>query len=57
MRTLTNPANERPVWLDNTHRALDEAVAAAYGWKPDTSDDEILAKLPVLNLEKARAER
>ena len=33
-RTLTNLYNERPTWLANAHRDLDEAVAAAYGWPP-----------------------
>lgn len=56
-RTLTNLYNERPAWLDNAHRALDEAVAEAYGWKPDMPDDEMLAKLLALNLERAGAER
>jgi type II restriction/modification system DNA methylase subunit YeeA len=56
-RTLTNLYNERPAWLDNAHRALDEAVAEAYGWKSDMPDDEMLAKLLVFNLERARAER
>ena len=31
-RTLTNLYNARPAWLDNAHKALDAAVAAAYGW-------------------------
>ncbi|MFM7739993.1 MAG: hypothetical protein ACKO9H_11375, partial [Planctomycetota bacterium] len=31
-RTLTNLYNERPAWLDNAHKALDKAVAEAYGW-------------------------
>ena len=31
-RTLTNLYNTRPAWLDHAHRALDEAVAEAYGW-------------------------
>jgi hypothetical protein len=48
-RTLTNLYNERPAWLDNAHRALDEAVAAAYGWGPDMSDDNVLSRLLVLN--------
>ena len=30
-RTLTNLCNERPVWLDLTHKKLDAAAAAAYG--------------------------
>ncbi len=33
-RTLTNLYNARPAWLDLAHKALDKAVAAAYGW-PD----------------------
>ncbi len=44
-RTLTNLYNQRPAWLDNAHRALDAAVAAAYGWHdytPDLPDEEIL---------------
>jgi hypothetical protein len=31
-RALTNLYNARPAWLDHAHRALDEAVAEAYGW-------------------------
>ena len=31
-RTLTKLYNQRPAWLDNVHRELDAAVAAAYGW-------------------------
>ena len=56
-RTLTNLDNMRGTpegtWLDNLHRALDEAVAAAYGWPADLSDDEILSRL--LDLNRARA--
>ena len=55
-RTLTNLYNERPSWLDNAHRDLDEAVAAAYGWPADLSDDEILANLLELNLSRAAQE-
>jgi hypothetical protein len=51
-RTLTNLYNERPTWLDLAHRKLDEAVFAAYGWDPGMSDEEILAKLLELNLER-----
>ena len=51
-RTLTNLYNQRPAWLVNAHRALDEAVAAAYGWPVDLSDDEILRRLLALNLER-----
>ncbi|SMD06917.1 hypothetical protein SAMN06297251_12341 [Fulvimarina manganoxydans] len=56
-RTLTNLYNERPAWLVNAHRALDEAVAGAYGWPADLSDDEILARLFALNQERAAKEQ
>ncbi len=39
-RTLTNLYNERPAWLDNAHRDLDAAVAAAYGWPADIGEDD-----------------
>jgi hypothetical protein len=55
-RTLTNLYNERPTWLDLAHKKLDEAVFAAYGWDPAMSDDELLAALLALNLERAAAE-
>lgn len=53
-RTLTNLYNQRPAWLDHAHKALDEAVAEAYGWGDDwraglLTDDEILARLFRLN--------
>lgn len=48
-RTLTNLYNARPAWLDNLHRELDVAVAAAYGWEWPLSDDEILRRLFDLN--------
>lgn len=55
-RTLTNLYNQRGTpqgaWLDNLHRALDEAVAAAYGWPADMPGDETLARLLALNLER-----
>nr|WP_295543439.1 DEAD/DEAH box helicase family protein [uncultured Thiohalocapsa sp.] len=55
-RTLTNLYNKRPTWLDNDHKALDTAVATAYGWddySPDMPDQEILSRLLALNLERA----
>jgi len=52
-RTLTNLYNERPAWLDLAHQKLDAAVAAAYGWPPDLSDEEILKRLLELNLARA----
>ena len=54
-RTLTNLYNERPAWLDNAHKALDAAVAAAYGWPADLSDDEIVQRLFELNEARASA--
>ncbi len=54
-RTLTNLYNQRPTWLELAHKKLDEAVFAAYGWKSDLSDEEILEKLLALNLERSRA--
>ena len=54
-RTLTNLYNERPTWLDHAHRALDEAVFAAYGWSPSMTDDELLAALLELNLSRPAA--
>jgi hypothetical protein len=40
----------------NAHRQLDEAVFAAYGWQPDLSDDELLARLLELNLARSKAQ-
>ena len=57
-RNLTNLYNARPAWLDLAHKALDQAVAAAYGWTdytPDMPDEEILRRLLALNLERAGA--
>ena len=48
-RTLTKLYNERPAWLDLAHRKLDAAVAAAYGWPADLTDEQILEKLLALN--------
>lgn len=55
-RTLTNLYNERPQWLADVHRDLDAAVAAAYGWPADISEDDALAKLLELNLARAGSE-
>jgi len=55
-RTLTNLYNERPTWLDLAHRALDAAVFAAYGWKSDMNDDDLLAALLALNQERVATE-
>jgi type II restriction/modification system DNA methylase subunit YeeA len=55
-RTITNLYNERPEWLANAHRDIDEAVFAAYGWPLNLSKDEILARLLALNHERAAAQ-
>jgi type II restriction/modification system DNA methylase subunit YeeA len=52
-RTLTNLYNERPAWLDNAHRDLDAAVAAAYRRPADISEEDALARLLALNLKRA----
>ena len=48
-RTLTNLYNARPQWLADAHATLDAAVAAAYGWPADITDEDILAELLKLN--------
>ena len=53
-RTLTNLYNDRPTWLANIHDALDAAVAAAYGWNADLTDEEVLERLLALNYHRAR---
>lgn len=52
-RTLTNLYNDRPTWLADAHRKLDEAVFAAYGWPSTLTDAELLEKLLKLNHERA----
>ena len=49
-RTLTNLYNDRPQWLADVHHALDSAVAEAYGWEADITEEEVLARLLELNL-------
>lgn len=51
-RTLTNLYNVKPQWLVNAHDALDTSVAAAYGWPEDITENDALAKLMALNLER-----
>ena len=71
-RTLTNLYNQRPAWLAHSHRDLDRAVAAAYGWpesladraqpeNPDaadrrTAEEDILRRLFELNQARAKSE-
>lgn len=52
-RTLTKLYNQRPPWLDQAHKKLDQAVFDAYGWPYNLSDEEILSRLLALNLERA----
>jgi type II restriction/modification system DNA methylase subunit YeeA len=58
-RTLTNLYNARRThegaWLDALHRRLDAAVAAAYGWPADISEEDALAALLALNLARPAA--
>ena len=59
-RTLTNLYNSRPAWLVNAHTDLNAAVFGAYEnttgepWHADMSDDELLARLLALNLQRAQ---
>ena len=41
--------NDRPQWLADAHTALDAAVADAYRWPADISDDDALGELLALN--------
>lgn len=59
--TLEGP--EKQIWQDGQigrlkelHDEIDAAVAAAYGWPADLSDEEILARLVALNRERALEE-
>ena len=54
-RTLTKLYNERPQWLVDAHSDLDAAVAAAYGWPADISEEEALSRLLDLNLAREAA--
>jgi hypothetical protein len=54
-RTLTKLYNVRPAWLAACHARLDAAVASAYGWPADLTDDAILERLLALNLERSKA--
>ena len=69
--TLTGMYNELEAWrskgggsekyagleqLDEAHRTLDAAVAAAYGWTWPLEKEEVLSRLLALNLERAALE-
>jgi type II restriction/modification system DNA methylase subunit YeeA len=51
-RTLTNLYNEKPAWLRQAHERLDRAVHDAYGWPYPLDEEDILARLLLLNLER-----
>ena len=51
-RTLTNLYNARPQWLADAHAALDAAVATAYGWDADISEEDAMERLLALNLQE-----
>jgi hypothetical protein len=55
-RTLTNLYNERPHWLEHAHRDLDAAVARAYGWAPEISEEDAVAQLLDLNQSRVTAQ-
>jgi len=52
-RTLTTLYNERPTWLRDLHAALDAAVLSAYGLPANASEQQMLAHLLALNLQRA----
>jgi hypothetical protein len=54
-RTLTNLYNQRPSWLDQAHRRMDEAVFEAYGWAHDLEDASLVERLLALNLTREAA--
>ncbi len=53
VRLKETPDAGHPVTaLVTAHARLDSAVAAAYGWEWPLSEDELLARLLALNLER-----
>lgn len=52
-RTMTRLYNERPTWLSEAHRELDESVAAAYGWLAEITENEALSKLLDINMARS----
>ncbi|TQI75515.1 type II restriction/modification system DNA methylase subunit YeeA [Bosea sp. AK1] len=42
--------------LDEHHKAIDTAVAAAYGWPAELGEEEVLARLVALNRQRAQEE-
>jgi hypothetical protein len=54
-RTLTNLYNEKPAWLRHAHVGLDRAAHDAYGWEYPLDDQDVLARLLLLNHEGTSA--
>jgi len=54
-RSTLGSSQSRQSGLSRPAHWLDEAVFAAYGWKSDMSDEEILENLLALNLERANS--
>lgn len=52
-RTPANLYKQHPQWLIDAHNALDAAVAAAYGWASDISEEDALARLLSINLTRS----
>ena len=52
-RTLTNLYNNKPQWLSDAHAQLDAAVAAAYGWSSDITEEKAFSNLLALNLSRS----
>jgi type II restriction/modification system DNA methylase subunit YeeA len=53
-RTLSVLYATNPAWLRNLHSQLDAAVASAYGWPEDISDDAALIRLLDLNRQRSQ---
>jgi len=56
-RTLTKLYNKRPAWLVNAHAKVDAAVAAAYSFNVDLTNEQILERLLALNRDRAEGEK
>ena len=54
-RTLSSLYSQYPEWLAEAHRNVDAAVANAYDWPVDISEQDALAKLLELNFARASA--
>jgi hypothetical protein len=52
-RTMTALYNDPPDWLSAAHEDLDRAVAAAYGWPQNISEEEALTCLLALNQKRS----